>query len=62
MLGREAAWLIVPVIAEEGEHRETVPLENPQQQNVPGGCRAHIRVLILELHLNLGKKGKDSEK
>lgn len=35
MLGREAAWLIVPVIAEEGEHRETVPLENPQQQNVP---------------------------
>lgn len=35
MLGREAARLIVPVIAEEGEHRETVPLENRQQQNVP---------------------------
>lgn len=32
MLGREAARLIVPVIAEEGEHRETVPLENPQQR------------------------------
>lgn len=42
MLGREAARLIVPVIAEEGEHRETVPLENRQQQNETSlGVAAH---------------------